>query len=128
MGLSVDADIPASTDLSGKVVTDIQTGVVVGNGAITGTLKYVGDYSSAFGTDEDSGNYLALHCEAEDGAVIVVSVMNSETEPVTLDEDGLCVLRITDKDAQTIRVSATKGTDSVTKEYSLTGLTLEGEV
>lgn len=57
-----------------------------------------------------------------DDAAITVKVTN----PVTLDDDGIAVLKIADKNSQTITVVASKdGYDSVTKVYSLTGLTLE---
>lgn len=57
-----------------------------------------------------------------DDATITVKVTN----PVTLDDDGIAVLKIADKNSQTITVVASKdGYDSVTKVYSLTGLTLE---
>lgn len=128
ISLSVDADIAAGEDLFGKTVSDLQTGIVVGNDAITGTLKYVSDYSSAFGPGEDSGNYLCLHCESEtDGAVITVEVVNGTSGPSTLDEDGLIVCRIADKDAQSIRVIATADGKTNTHIYRLSGLTCQGE-
>ena len=44
---------------------------------------------------------------------------------MTLDEDGLYVGRIADKSTQTLKVVASKtGYASITKTYSLTGLTL----
>ncbi len=128
MGLSVDADIAGSVDLFGKSVSDIQTGITVGDSAITGTLKYVADYSSAFGSGEDSGNYIALHCAVPDvsGVTITLEVVNGAHGPTTLDADGICIARIADKSTQTIKVVASKdGCESVTKTYSLTGLTLE---
>ncbi|MBO6267701.1 MAG: hypothetical protein J6N19_00985 [Clostridium sp.] len=44
--------------------------------------------------------------------------------PVTLDSDRNIVLRIANTSAQSVRVVATNGTSTVTKTYSLTGLTL----
>lgn len=73
---------------------------------------------------EQSGNYIVIHADVPDvdDAIITVKVTN----PVTLDDDGIAVLKIADKDSQTITVVASKdGYDSVTKVYSLTGLTLE---
>lgn len=95
MSLSVSADIPEDTDLLGKVVTDLQEDVTVGNDAISGTLHYVTGYTGFSGdASEQAGNYLALHFEAEDATFIAVKVVGSEHDPVTLDEDGLLVLRI----------------------------------
>lgn len=73
---------------------------------------------------EQSGNYIVIHADVPDvdDATITVKVTN----PVTLDDDGIAVLKIADKNSQTITVVASKdGYDSVTKVYSLTGLTLE---
>lgn len=59
-----------------------------------------------------------------DDAAISVKVTN----PVVLNDDGIAVLRIADKDSQTITVVASKsGLESVTKVYSLSGLTVETE-
>lgn len=122
--LTVDADIDADEDLFGKTVSDLQSGIVISNGTISGTLKYVADYSSAFGPDLDSGNYIALHCtvpDAED-AIITVTVAN----PSVLDEDGIIVCRIANKSSQTIRVVASKeGYPDVIKTFTLNGLTCE---
>ena len=80
------------------------------------------DYSSAFGEGLDSGNYLALHFEVPDAADATIKV--TLTNESTLDESGDIVLRIADKDTQTITVVASKaGLVPVTKTYSLTGLT-----
>ncbi len=127
-GLSADTDIAADTDLFGLTVTDLQDDVTIDGTSISGTLKYIstgwdpGTWSAA----ESTGNYIALHFEVPDveGVTITVTVTN----PVTLDADGIVVLRIADKDTQTITVVASKeGYDSVTKVYTLTGLTLEEE-
>lgn len=131
-GLTVvaDADISDDVDLFGKSASDLEENIVVGMSGITGTLKYVDDYSSAFGGDLASGHYLALHYSTPgvEGATITVEVVNGTSGPVTLDPDGLHIARIADKSTQTIRVVASKeGYESVTKVYSLTGLTLNAE-
>lgn len=122
-GLSVDANIGVSVDLFGKTVGDLQEGVVIGNDTITGTLKYVGDYTGfSSDTELQSGNYIAIHADVPgvDDVTITVTVTN----PVTLDEDGIAVLRIADKSSQTITVVASKeGYDSVTKTFGLDSLT-----
>ena len=126
--MSVDTDVDASTDLFGLSVTDLQEGIAINGSEITGTLKYVDDYSSAFSGAEASGNYLALHItvpglDPEDYTITV-----TVTNPVTLDSDGIVVLRIADKSSQTITVVASAdGYDPITKVFSLTGLTCETE-
>lgn len=123
-GLTVDVDIDPTENLFGYTVDELQSDVVIGDDAITGTLKYIDDYSIAFGPGEDSGNYLAIHASVPDveGVTITVTVTN----PSVLDADGICVLRIADKSSQTITVVASKeGYNNVTKTYSLSGLTVE---
>lgn len=123
-GLTVDVDIDPTENLFGYTVDELQSDVVIGDDAITGTLKYIDDYSTAFGPNEDSGNYLAIHASVPDveGVTITVTVTN----PSVLDADGICVLRIADKSSQTITVVASKeGYNDVTKTYSLSGLTVE---
>ncbi len=122
--LSVDANITA--DLLGKYASDLQSGIRIGAESITGTLKYVTGYTGFSGdVSEQSGNYLALHIEADEPDSIVAELVNGTHGPVTLDDDGLLVTRVTNKSTQTIRITATKGTESVTKTYSLAGLVVE---
>lgn len=116
--------ITGSQDLFSKTAADLQTGISVGDDAITGTLKYVDDYTGfSSKVEEQSGNYIALHAETDvPDATISVKVTN----PVTLDADGDVVLRIADKSTQTITVVASKeGYTSTTKVFSLTGLEVE---
>lgn len=129
--LSIDSDISAGTDLLGKSVTDLQSGVIVGDSQIVGTLKYVDDYTGFSGDpNEQKGNFLVLHCEAADTVdSLSVEVINGTVgHPVTLDEDGIAVLRIADKFRQKIRFAAYKDDTSCTKTFDLSGLTLESEV
>lgn len=129
--LSIDADISAGTDLLGKHAADLQSGIVIGNGQIAGTLKYVTGYTGFSGdVAEQSGNYIALHCSSSETVdSLSVEVINGTVgHPVTLDEDGIAVLRIADKIKQKIRFAATKGTQTATKTFSIEGLTLESEV
>ena len=100
----------------------MQTGLEVDDDAITGTLKYIDDYSSAFSGDLASGNYMVVKCEVPDveGATIQAGCDNLST----LDSDGIVVVRIADKDTQTLKVVARKaGYNAATIEYDLSGLT-----
>lgn len=126
--MTADADISDSEDLFGKVASDLQEGITVGTSGITGTLKYVADYSSAYPAGMDSGNYLVLHYGTGDvtGATITVEIVGGTSGPVTLDPDGLHIARITDKNSQTLKVVASKeGYETTTRTFSLTGLTLQ---
>lgn len=124
--MSVDSDVPASTDLFGKSVTDLQENVTIGSNAITGTLKHVTDYTGfSSDTELQSGNYLVLHCEAENADKITVELVGGTKGPVTLDDDGIIVIRITDPATQTVKVVCTNEHKKYTKVYTLSGLTLE---
>ena len=108
-----------------KSVTDLQTNVVVGSNAITGTLKYIADYSSAGYTgDEKSGNFLVFHSASTDADSITVEVVGGVHGEQTLDVDGICICRIANT-SQKIRVRAYKdGTVANVKTYSLDNLVL----
>ena len=127
--MTVDANIPASEDLFGKVVSDLQSNISVGTNSITGTLKYVSDYTNfSSKVAEQSGNYLAIHCTVPDTTPdrITVEVVNGTSGERELESDGLIVLRIADKTTQSVRVKAYKnGLATVTKTFTLTGLTLQ---
>lgn len=60
-------------------------------------MHYVEGYTGFSGDpEEQEGNYLALHLEDDDATSVSVKVVGSEHDPVTLDPDGLLVLRIRD--------------------------------
>lgn len=125
--MSVDADIPASEDLFGKTVSDLQSNVKIGNGAITGTLKYLDDYTGfSSKTEEQSGNYLAIHAEDSKADSITAELVGGTKGPVTLDSDGLIVFRIANKNTQSVKIVSYKdGAVKDTKAYGLTGLVME---
>ena len=123
--ITVDANISATTDLLGKSVTNLQSGIVVGPDSISGTLKYVTGYTGFSGdVSEQSGNYLAVHIASDEADSIKIELLGGTTGEKTLDEDGLLILRITDAQSESLKVTAVKGTETATKIYSLAGLTL----
>lgn len=95
-----------------------------GNG-LTGTLKYVDDYTGFSGDPElQEGNYLVFHTAVPDVEGVTITAKMDNTS--TLDEDGIGVFRVRDKSSQTLTIVASKeGYESVTKVYSLAGLTCE---
>ena len=125
--MTVGTDVPSTLDLLGKSITDLQEDIVVGDDAITGTLKKVTGYTGFSGDPaEQSGNYLVLHCAipGASNAAISVEVVGGTHGPITLDEDGIIICRIA-ATTQKIEVKATlSGYETVTKTYALTGLTL----
>lgn len=121
----VSSNISDDVDLLGKVASDLQSGVSVGAAAVNGTLKYVTGYTGFSGdVSEQSGNYLALHVMADDGATIKLDLVGGTTGEKTLDADGLAILRITSTDEK-IKLTATKNGRSTVKTLALNGLTLE---
>lgn len=122
--MTIDSDISSSLDLFGKTVDDLQENIVIGDdNVISGTLKYVSDYTGFSGkADEQSGNYIALHADVPNVDGVTYNINGS-----TLDSDQTIVLIVKDN-SKKVRVTASKaGYDSITKEYSLNGLTLESE-
>ena len=122
-GLTADADIDPTEDLFGKYVTDLQSDVEIDGTSVSGILNYIDDYSSAGYTGEEaSGNYFVLHFSVPDVEdVEIQTTTNGRT--VTLDDDGILIARVADKDSQTITVVASKdGFTNVTKTYELSGL------
>lgn len=126
--LSVDADISGETDLLGKSVTDLQEDITVSDDAITGTLKFATGYTG-FSGDENlqSGNYIVLHAEADQGAVISAEVIGGYSGPVMLDTDGILIARI-ESTSQSIRFVGMKaGKVTAVKTLSLSDVTLTPE-
>lgn len=124
--MSLSADIETSVDLLGKIVTDLQSEVTVSGDTISGTLAYIDDYTGFSGDPaEQVGHYLAVKCTADEGDTIVLDLIGGTHGPVTLDDDGICIIRITDPATQQLKYTATGADGSTeTKLWKLTGLTL----
>lgn len=115
------------TTLFGKKVSDLQSNIVIGENAISGSLKHVTGYTGfSSKTSEQEGHYLALKFDVTPAdAVTTVELVGGTKGPVTLDADKNIVLLIKSNTTQSIKVVSTKDGSSVTKIYTLTGLTLE---
>lgn len=116
--------VSAVTDnrnLFGKVASDLQENIVVTSSAITGTSKYVDDYTGFSGdVSEQSGNYIALIAEPNiAGATVVYHGTNGD---VTLDSDHTIVIRIINENAR--QFTATYDTQTVNVSLDISGLTL----
>ena len=112
----------------GKSVSDLQSNIEVGSNAITGTLKYISDYSAAgYVGDEAKGNYLVIHSTSTGADSVTVEVVGGAHGERTLDNDGICICRIADT-SQKIRVKAYKdGQVGAVQTYSLADLELKTE-
>ncbi len=127
MVLSAEPENP-STVVLGKAVSLLQDNVIVNDNFIQGHLNYVTGYTGFSGNPEyQSGNYLVLKFAATDGATTTVELTNAQDPkgPVTLDSDMNCVLRITNKNTQKVKVVTTLAGDTITKVYSLSALTVD---
>lgn len=116
MSPTVEPENPG-TDVLGKYVSALQSGVSVDDHEVTGTLKYVTGYTGFSGkTEEQSGNYLVLRFDTDDvDDVITVELLGGTVgHPVELDSDRNCVFRITNPKKQKIRVVTTHEVDAET--------------
>lgn len=122
--MTVDTNIGATTDLFGKYVSDLQEDVVIKSNSIEGHLLYQDNYTGfSSKPEEQTGNYLAIHCNIPNHSTSEYSISVKVTNPVTLDSDGIVVLRIADKSTQTITVVASaSGLDDYVKVYTLSDL------
>ena len=131
IGLVVDTDVAADTDLLGKVIGDIQTGVHVYKNSIEGTCYYVDEYTGFSGdTTQQQGHYIVLHAyipgsdyEYADGVRITVT---GGTKPVTLDSDGILIFHFkNDYKNKVLTFTATKeGSESYSRSFDLSRLFL----
>lgn len=130
IGLAVAAE-DSETEYWGKTSDDLQEDIAIANGVISGTLKYISDYSAA--GFEGGGNFIALKVgssESISGVTYKCTVIdgNGQERTVTLDDDKVIVIQIKDKAAQKLRFTAEKdgyGTDVTT--LALSGLRCEEE-
>jgi len=123
--VTVSAITDDSIDLFGKKASDLQEGIAVSDDAITGTLKYVTDYTGFSGrSSEQQGNYIAIHAEADDNtATVKVGI----TKMSTLDEDGDIVLIVKNTSTPITVTAEAEGKDPVTKTFSIADLVLTPE-
>ena len=107
-------------------MSELQTGVVIDESGISGTLHHVTGYTEFSSLPgEQSGNYLAIKVADSGADSTTVEVVGGTKGPVTLDADRNIVLLIKNKDLQSIKIVNTKDGETETKTYTLTGLTLE---
>ena len=113
----------------GKPISELQSGIEVSEDAISGTLHYVEDYTKFSSIDgEQEGNYLAVKVEADPDATVKFHLVGGKKGEFELSpDDRQVVCLISDKNKQSIKITALKGEKHNTKNYSLTGLTLDAK-
>jgi len=126
--LTVDKNVGSS--VLGKLVSALQKDIEFTGSKITGTLKYVTGYTG-YSSDPklQSGNYLAVHASVPDVDDVTITVYLTGAlvrQTVTLDEDGILVIRVADNVHQRVTFTATKeGEVPYSVTYLLSGLTVE---
>lgn len=115
------------SELFGKQVADLQENIIIEGDSISGNLKYVTGYTGfSSKVSEQSGNYLALKISTvpSENVTTTVELVGGTKGAVTLDSDMNIVLRIANKDTQSVKIISTTGNESVEKLYTLTGITM----
>lgn len=124
--MAVKADVPSTTDLFGKVVTDLQSNVRVRGSNITGTLKYVDDYTGFDPSHPELqvGNYLVVRASTDvEGTTIYAKLSGDFKE---LDSDGILVVRVTDetKNLPLVFKAVKDGYTTTVDNFNISRLTL----
>lgn len=108
-------------------MSDLQSGITVAEGAITGTLKHVA--TGALPAKWGAGNFIALKFtpSASDDGVLGYRVgldpsQGSGLQWLDSDMDG--VWKVTDKDEQVLVVETVSRERTTRQEYDLSGLTV----
>lgn len=130
LGMTVDFSISDSTSLLGKYDYELQENVKVVGNKITGTILKVEDYTGFSGNEEEqSGNYIAMHCTVPDVASATINFISKSGKKYLVDpSDGLIVIRLTSKPTKFRFEISKTGVPTVEKEFDASGLVLEKEV
>ena len=124
VGFALDTTIAPDYDLLGKVVSDLQKDIVIGDEFIKGTLHYIEDWE-AFGDDNNDGWFLAVHVTLDEDTAALpglsVKINGAELDP----SDYIFIGHVKNQEGHiNLTVSATDKTP-VTKTYTLKYLTYE---
>ena len=119
-----------STEYLGVKASQMQTGLVVADGAITGTLKFIEGGIAPSGPLAGDGNFMFLKFVDPNSAdkVEVGLVPSAGTGFVELDIDMNAVFKVAGEIegvAQVLKVKTTVGSTVKVQTFDLSGLTLE---
>ena len=117
-----------NVSMFGTLVSDMQTGVAVADGEITGTLKYLDE--GALVDHWGAGNFVALKFSDIDPKATSVKVglrpsQSSGLVEIIDDPDKNGAFKITDKNTQKFVVVVSDGDNELTQEYDLSKLVCE---
>ena len=127
LGMTIDFDIADTTDLLGKKDYELQENVKVSGDKVTGTLLYVTGYTGFSGkTDEQKGNYLAIHATVPDVTGATIKVVSKSGTKYTVDpSDGLIVLRMVQPLTKLTFEISKDGTPTVIKTFDVSDVVCE---
>lgn len=119
-------EVPVSTLQSGLSVAPDALGV----DTFSGTLKYYDDPTSAIGSVWGAGNFLVAKVSDIPASATSVKIglepsYGTGLQEIINDPDKNALLKITNKDAQIVKIVTSNATTSTTKTYKLTGLVCE---
>lgn len=123
ISLSVEAG-DGETSYYGHTANELQTGIVVTEDAIKGTLNNVPGVVNFEGDNADHHLVLKLRADSAEKLETKMTGGNLVMKDYVTVTDGFCMYSVTDKDQQKIHVKATKGELSTEKTYSLSQLVL----
>lgn len=123
-GLTVEAE-DGETNIFGRKVKTMQTGITITGNAITGTLKYLS--SGAIAQDWGAGHFICLKVSDADPSKSVKIGLNPSdgTGLIQIDNDKNGVFKVTDKDTQRFAVLQNESGNTLLQQFDLSGLTLE---
>lgn len=113
---------------SSKKVKDMQENIVIGDGKITGTLKFIKGGIAPSGILAGDGFFMALKFSDVDATATskkVGLVPSQGSGLVELDEDMNAFMKITDKDSQIFEVVITDGTRKGIQKFDLSELVMK---
>lgn len=123
----------SESELFGKLVSEMQTDVVVKDGAITGTLHYLENGIPEAGFPEGGGYFLALHWSDPDADATSLKVgvqpssIGMDLVECINDTDRNGVFKITPDLNQRFVMVQSNANGQTRQYFSLDGLTFEGE-
>lgn len=108
----------------GVTVSELQTGVTIAGEKISGTLHRKDNFE-AFSKTDNSGHFLVLKVEYPEDAQVKLTVVGGTTKDKKMDDHQL-IVKVKDAATQKIKLDITKGGETGSITYDLSGLTLEG--
>ena len=124
--LTISGNFEAETSqLFGKSLSDIQTDVTITDGRITGTSKYISDWSAYSPGDTyfQNGHFLALYVNVANATGVTYTA--KLTKEAELDSDQIVVFFLEDRAGIPIVIKASKsGFETAVRTLDWSGLTL----